>query len=160
MNKDEAGRFMPSGQNENCLDGVVCPVCGQEDQFDIQIHGSARVNDYGWDDETVEWDNSSWCICGDCGYTGSFGEFNYCGDKTIPIADHVQANKIKEALAVPNGSKWLGTDGDIYEVIGKHWQIGKIKARIDNPILREADIRVMDASEILTYDRIIDNEQR
>lgn len=65
--------------NENCLEGVACPNCGQEHRFHIAAMVMVEVTDNGTEDMggAYEWDDSNTCQCADpnCDYTGSLREF-------------------------------------------------------------------------------------
>ncbi len=59
--------------NVNCLEGMRCPKCGQEDSFNISVTACVDVTDDGTDDiSNVEWDNESVIVCNevDCGWQG------------------------------------------------------------------------------------------
>ncbi|MBI1347071.1 hypothetical protein GC163_12365 [bacterium] len=62
--------------NTNCLEGIRCPQCGQENRFKITAlitcvvtdSGSEPVGDHDWDDE-------SGTQCPECGFTGKLKGF-------------------------------------------------------------------------------------
>jgi hypothetical protein len=62
--------------NDNCLEGLRCPRCGQEDQLLITAmitcvvtdDGSEPVGDHYWDDDSVT-------RCPGCGYQGTLEAF-------------------------------------------------------------------------------------
>lgn len=62
-------------KNTNCLEGIKCPKCGNEDEFVISVVAHATVTDDGfrkmqggdWDD-----DSSIWCRCGADGTVKTF----------------------------------------------------------------------------------------
>jgi hypothetical protein len=62
--------------NKNCLEGIRCPQCDQEDAFRIE----ARIMVYVTDDGTEEgghyaWDGESPCHCADCRHAGTIKDF-------------------------------------------------------------------------------------
>lgn len=62
--------------NSNCLDGIQCPHCLNEDSFKIAACSWFRVYDSGTDDyEDVEWDESSGIKCLECNRVGTVGEY-------------------------------------------------------------------------------------
>lgn len=63
--------------NSNCLEGVACPSCGQEDRFKIVARIMCEVTDDGSEpiDGNHEWDDESVCVCPDCDHTGILKEF-------------------------------------------------------------------------------------
>lgn len=68
--------MMNKSKNENCLEGVSCPKCGQEDRFKIIGTVTFDVTDDG--SEAVgghEWDDDSPCGCTQCDYHGKLSTF-------------------------------------------------------------------------------------
>lgn len=65
--------------NENCLQGMACPACGDFGPFKILVSqsGMTRVSDEGTDsiEGDMEWDDDSPCECLECGHTGTVGQF-------------------------------------------------------------------------------------
>ena len=62
--------------NTNCLRGIRCPKCGQDDVFRIQGTAVFTVVDDGTDEfENVEWDEDAPTTCPKCGYDGLMEEF-------------------------------------------------------------------------------------
>ncbi len=62
--------------NENCLEGIRCPACGQEDRFKITAIITCLVTDDG--SEPVgdhEWDDDSSTHCPECGFDGKLKAF-------------------------------------------------------------------------------------
>jgi len=66
-----------TSKNTNCLKGVKCPKCGQEDTFKIEASCLFTVTDDGTEDEGNghEWDDTNYCECFDCGYHGTVADF-------------------------------------------------------------------------------------
>ena len=73
-------------KNENCLAGVRCPKCKQEDFFKIAGTAMFSVTDAGADYEggDIDWDESSLCVCSECKHTGLLGEFYISNQKKPP----------------------------------------------------------------------------
>ncbi len=66
-------------KNENCLAGIKCPRCGNEDRFLISASIVADVTDAGADiasHSDIPWDDESSTICPDCGEAGELGHFH------------------------------------------------------------------------------------
>lgn len=62
--------------NENCLDGIWCPLCGSTGPFDIRGSGWMTVCDDGVHRiEEVDWEDDSRCICRDCHHQGVVSDF-------------------------------------------------------------------------------------
>ena len=63
-------------KNDNCLAGIKCPKCGQEDQFSIEMTSMIDVTDDGTDfHNDTEWDGKSFINCHECGHDGRVWEF-------------------------------------------------------------------------------------
>lgn len=63
--------------NTNCLEGVQCPACGQEDRFIILARVAVEVTDDGTEDTggDYEWDGDAPTTCGGCGRHGPLKTF-------------------------------------------------------------------------------------
>ena len=62
--------------NTNCLEGMRCPKCKQEDTLHIIASVTLEVTDDG--SEAIgdqEWDDTNPCHCPECKYKGTVGEF-------------------------------------------------------------------------------------
>jgi hypothetical protein len=62
--------------NENCLEGIKCPDCGNEDEFRIEAVIVCQVTDDG--SEPIGdhyWDEKSYCHCPVCEKDGKLAEF-------------------------------------------------------------------------------------
>ncbi len=58
--------------NENCLEGIQCPQCGQQDHFLITGVSTFSVYDDGTDGHgDVAWDDEAHTRCPACNYGGS-----------------------------------------------------------------------------------------
>ena len=66
-------------KNTNCLEGIRCPRCKQQDLFYINARVEVDVTDNGTGDERGEyfWDDQSPCRCADdtCDRRGVLGDF-------------------------------------------------------------------------------------
>ena len=75
--------YVELSENTNCLEGLKCPECGNDER--LVIHGTSAFEVYDdgtnrhWD---VEWDDRSHAVCPnhDCNFEGQLGEF-----RTPPI---------------------------------------------------------------------------
>lgn len=64
--------------NENCLAGVRCPTCGNEDVFHIVCTTYAVVKDEGAETYgDMEWDDDSRATCAECHLTGTLKAFRF-----------------------------------------------------------------------------------
>lgn len=70
--------------NENCLEGVSCPKCGQDKRFWIEGEAMFDVTDDGTTEfQDVEWDDDSLCRCRECGHQGILAAFKSEGVAAI-----------------------------------------------------------------------------
>lgn len=62
--------------NNNVLEGMTCPQCGNEEPFIIEMTGAFKVFDNGTEDMyDTNWDDDSECVCGDCDFAGHVFDF-------------------------------------------------------------------------------------
>jgi hypothetical protein len=62
--------------NTNCLKGIRCPKCGQEEHFRIAAIIQCLVTDDGSDPVgDHEWDEDSPASCPECGFNGEWKKF-------------------------------------------------------------------------------------
>jgi Zn ribbon nucleic-acid-binding protein len=66
-----------TSSNTNCLEGMKCPKCGQEDSLKIEATCIFTVTDDGTEDEGNghEWGDTNYCECPDCGHHGIVADF-------------------------------------------------------------------------------------
>jgi hypothetical protein len=79
--------------NENCLEGMQCPICDSEGPFKIACTTWLTVHDDGTDDPDgdIEWDDSSGCFCltYDCSFHGRVEQLR---DKRCIMCDEPRVN--------------------------------------------------------------------
>lgn len=74
--------------NTNCLEGIRCPQCGNEERFRIAATSLFTVTDDGTDDYAdVHWDDSSYADCPECGLHGTLKVFQVKPAPLPPDAD-------------------------------------------------------------------------
>jgi len=63
--------------NTNCLKGMICPKCKEEDSgFRIVATVLIEMTDEGGGDcEGPDWEDNAHCECMDCGYTAEVKDF-------------------------------------------------------------------------------------
>jgi hypothetical protein len=64
--------------NENCLEGMACPVCKSEGPFHIDVTTTVLVHDDGTEYDTgtdTLWSDDSCCMCAACDHTGTVADF-------------------------------------------------------------------------------------
>lgn len=62
--------------NTNCLEGIKCPDCGNEESFRIAARTIATVTDDGTEDYgDMEWDDDSYAECAACLRHGTLKDF-------------------------------------------------------------------------------------
>ncbi len=64
-------------KNTNCLEGFRCPKCGSLEPFFIEAKVVVKVYDSGTEEQEgdTEWDNASYCRCGNCDIIGDVADF-------------------------------------------------------------------------------------
>lgn len=61
--------------NDNCLEGIRCPRCGQEEHFEITALVTCHVTDEGSEPTgDHHWDEDSITRCPECGFQGALKE--------------------------------------------------------------------------------------
>lgn len=64
-------------KNHNCLEGIACPKCKQEDVFSIVTTCKALVHDDGIEGTNRhEWNSNASITCRECMYSGTVAEFS------------------------------------------------------------------------------------
>lgn len=83
--------------NTNCLRGIQCPNCENEDRFRIAGTTIFTVTDDGTDDYgDIEWDDASFAGCPECGRHGTLRDF-----RTVPLpAANVEVELAKRPYSV------------------------------------------------------------
>jgi len=73
--------------NTNCLEGVKCPACGNEDDFRIEVTTMATVTDDGAevDHGDMKWDSDSYAECATCAEYGPLSRFMATADARRPV---------------------------------------------------------------------------
>ena len=62
--------------NENCLNGLQCPKCGNNDTLRISCRCWATVRSGGVEVTEHEWDEDSSATCPKCHHTGNIASFD------------------------------------------------------------------------------------
>lgn len=71
--------------NTNCLEGIKCPDCGNEDTFLIAGKSMFTVTDDGTEDHgDVEWDEDSYAECTECRRSGTLKDFEQASLQAVP----------------------------------------------------------------------------
>jgi len=85
--------------NENCLQGIRCPACDNEDRFRIQVLATATVTDDGAVVEhgDMEWDATSYAECPNCHEHGELAHFMARTEAPEPPPPHANAQPIAAA---------------------------------------------------------------
>jgi hypothetical protein len=84
--------------NTNCLVGVKCPKCGQQDCFEIAAKIMVRVTDDGTEDMegNYEWDQDARCLCTECGFQNRLRAF--CVQPTFECSRDVDGMNSQRAV--------------------------------------------------------------
>lgn len=87
--------------NENCLAGMRCPECGNDEPFKIAITAYAIMYDEGSEEieEEITWDDASYCECQACLFAGTVADFqesvpcSLCGEQTKAMTAYLHQGK-------------------------------------------------------------------
>ena len=62
--------------NSNCLTGFQCPECESFEPFKIEVITMVTMHDSGgWETESQQWDEESYCQCLACDFEGTVATF-------------------------------------------------------------------------------------
>jgi hypothetical protein len=82
--------------NTNCLEGIKCPACGNEELFRIAATSMFTVTDDGTDDYAdVQWDDDSYAECAECLRHGAVKDFKVRNAREAENADAVATPTVK-----------------------------------------------------------------
>jgi hypothetical protein len=104
--------------NTNCLDGMQCPQCKSFEPFKIAVNTVMKVFDNGTDDHgDTEWDDDSYCECGECGFFATVADFSETssGTKAEPAANLLETLRQGVKTAGEVVSRW--ERGDLAESV-------------------------------------------
>lgn len=69
-------KYPDSEINENCLEDVACPHCGNRSRFRISAVTTFTMTDAGEDDHSdIEYNYNSYAHCEECNTPGVYSEF-------------------------------------------------------------------------------------
>ena len=72
--------------NTNCLEGVKCPECGQEDKFEVAGQCLFVVTDHGAEAKgDIEYNDHRFAVCPVCDFEGTWGDFKVNNQKPKTI---------------------------------------------------------------------------
>lgn len=95
--------------NTNCLEGIRCPNCGQEDRFFVVGCAEFEVTDDGSDAVgDHEWDDGCSTRCPECGFDGELKEFRKNPD--LPP----EPDEMSDKHAPWAGAYFIGASGERY----------------------------------------------
>ena len=127
--------------NENCLSGIKCPDCGQEDKFYIVASAEFEVTDDGTDTHSgVGWDNESHIRCAECGAAGKVKHFQEPEpDKPFEVVGYVRKRYTTVIMAqdvddaVDKGNQFEGSVEDQWDEDMEYYDLTVENARELNP---------------------------
>lgn len=65
--------------NNNCLAGMQCPKCQNEEPFKIEVRALITLYDDGSDPDEglgdIDWQDDTYCECGQCAHYGTIKDF-------------------------------------------------------------------------------------
>jgi hypothetical protein len=70
-------KITTTSKNTNCLEGMKCPKCAQEESLKIEATCLFTVTDDGTEDDGDgrEWSDTNYCECTECGHRGIVTDF-------------------------------------------------------------------------------------
>lgn len=71
---------MDRNGNDNCLEGIECPKCGEHDEIQVVATSVFSLLDNGTDHHTdVEYDSDAFVYCtnSECGHEGKLADFTF-----------------------------------------------------------------------------------
>lgn len=63
--------------NDNCLEGMHCPSCGQSTEFNVMARQLMTLSDDGCENEfsgDIDWDDDSFASCNECSWHGTMAD--------------------------------------------------------------------------------------
>ena len=82
---DDAALATEREGNTNCLQGMQCPTCHAYEPFRIAVTTIVFMYDEGSEDDKMgrdqEWDETSYCECCACGFSGTVNDFQVAKTK-------------------------------------------------------------------------------
>jgi len=89
--------------NENCLEGIRCPNCGETDNFKVKAVVVCEVSDEGSDANASdhEWDDDDTCICSTCNHEAPMEDFRFVYANVVIVV--LEGGKVREVRY--NGNK-------------------------------------------------------
>jgi ribosomal protein S12 methylthiotransferase accessory factor YcaO len=116
--------------NENCLQGVKCPACGNEDTFRIQVTTMASVTDDGAEVEhgDMDWDDDSYAECANCCEHGKLSDFK--AQSETPSGSLSPGRALHDALLEALESVLSHIDDDVpQDCMTRHFRDARDDAR-------------------------------
>lgn len=112
--------------NENCLKGVKCPKCGQDEKFGIAMDIVHEVTDDGVGDHIgeMDWADDSYCECRECWFSGKFKDFREKGADGEMEYTRVEDKSIDDAWGVFK-------DGELIAVVDTETMAARLCAAED-----------------------------
>jgi len=79
-----------SPRNDNCLEDIACPKCGQREQFKVRIITMGELTDDGTDAEVGDHEWGNYIECSRCAHYGNLAGFTFKGlDELISRAEQI-----------------------------------------------------------------------
>jgi len=119
--------------NKNCLEGIRCPQCGDEDAFRIEAQITVYVTDDGTEDDGghYAWDDQSPCRCAGCGHAGTIKDFTIENQENARLieaaSDMLEALEAAEAIISGLMAEFDEDENDVPSIVGIRAAIAKAK---------------------------------
>lgn len=136
-----ATKYKPNPDNENCLEGIVCPQCGNTDHFAVEVKQFVGLTDNGADahddalnaaevDSDIKYDDESAMVCVECKHHAKMGNFRP-NDGLCPVgSDEIGKEAVNASLFV----YFQPTDSNLLDVVltsSSVW-LSKLECEKDN----------------------------
>ena len=82
--------------NENCLEGIRCPNCGNVDNFKVTAVVGCQVSDEGSDanESDHDWDDDADCTCSACNHNAPMSDFRFVNANAVIVV--LEGGKVRE----------------------------------------------------------------
>lgn len=127
--------------NINCLEGISCPDCGNEERFYIQSTAVMFVTDDGAECRSdIEWDDDSHTQCPVCERSGRLVEFRTKLNRYTVSSSHGELTIDADGRVTRCRTDNDDSDGGQHLKAIRRFDLGEWRAHWGNPDTRQIDI--------------------